>query len=200
MNRETTARQMIERSTAFNLREIENGERRIEGYFVVFDDIYQISPMMSESVDPHALDNAISGDVRALIDHQTEKVLGRTAAHTLDLKIDSHGLWGSILINPNDQDANNCLARVERGDVNQASFGFDILREDTEIREDGSIHWTIKEIKLYEVSVCTFPAYESTELKARSADAAVVRKREFDAWKARIEKSHEWLRKESENA
>ena len=80
----------------------------------------------------------------------------------------------------------NLYARVQRGDVNQCSFGFDILDEDTEIREDGSIHWTIKKVKLYEVSVCTFPAYETTEVSARMNDAKNIRKRELDAWKARM--------------
>ena len=61
----------------------------------------------------------------------------------------------------------NLYARVERGDVDQCSFGFDILEEDTTYNEDGSVHWTIKRVKLYEVSVVTFPAYEDTSVQAR---------------------------------
>ena len=87
------------------------------------------------------------------------------------------------MINPNDQDAVNTKARVDRGDVNQASFGFDIVEEDTEIRDDGSIHWTIKKVKLYECSVVTFPAYEETNLAARSKERDEIIKRKNDAWK-----------------
>lgn len=159
---------------------------KIEGYFSVFGDIYDMGYGLTESVDRHAFDETIAGDVRALVDHDTAKVLGRTSAHTLDLKVDEHGLWGSIDVNPNDTDAMNLYARVQRGDVNQCSFGFEILDETTEFRENGDIHWTINKVKLYEVSVCTFPAYESTSVSARSKDAEELRKRQLDAWKEQM--------------
>lgn len=159
---------------------------KIEGYFSVFGDIYDMGYGLTESVDRHAFDETIAGDVRALVDHDTARVLGRTSAHTLDLKIDEHGLWGSIDVNPNDTDAMNLYARVQRGDVNQCSFGFEILDETTEFRENGDIHWTINKVKLYEVSVCTFPAYESTSVSARSKDAEELRKRQLDAWKEQM--------------
>ncbi|WP_105303094.1 HK97 family phage prohead protease [Anaerolactibacter massiliensis] len=183
-----SGRQMRTLETKFETREASDGSEdlHIAGYFAVFDGIYDMGYQMSESIDPHAFDDAISGDVRFLIDHDTRLVLGRTSAHTGELKIDSHGLYGDVTINPKDQDAMNLYARVQRGDVNQCSFGFDILDEDAEIREDGSIHWTIKKVKLYEVSVCTFPAYETTEVSARMNDAKNIRKRELDAWKARM--------------
>ena len=190
MNREMRTLESI-----FQIRE-ENEQKRIEGFFAVFDGIYDIAPGMSESIDSHAFDNTLSGDIRVLINHDTTLVLGRTAAHTLELRTEAHGLWGSILINPNDQDAMNLYERVKRGDVNQCSFGFDVTNEDAEVREDGSVHWTIKGVKLYEVSVCTFPAYETTEVSARSAEAVDIRKRRFDAWKAETIKSHDWLKGE----
>lgn len=185
--------------SAFKTREASNDEKRIEGYFAVFDGTYQIAPQMSESIDPHAFDRTIGGDVRALIDHETSLVLGRTTAGTLDLHTDEHGLFGSVLINPNDQDALNLYARVERGDVNQCSFGFEITGEETEIREDGSIHWTITDLNLYEVSVCTFPAYQTTEVTARSEQATEIRKRALMAWKQRQTEAHPWLKKGDEN-
>ena len=190
-------REMRTLESKFQIRE-ENEQKRIEGFFAVFDGIYDIAPGMSESIDSHAFDNTLSGDIRALINHDTTLVLGRTAAHTLELRTEAHGLWGSILINPNDQDAMNLYERVKRGDVNQCSFGFDVTNEDAEVREDGSVHWTIKGVKLYEVSVCTFPAYETTEVSARSAEAVDIRKRRFDAWKAETIKSHDWLKGEKD--
>lgn len=169
--------------THFTTRD-ENNERRIEGYFSVFDSEYELWPGASESVDPHAFDGALQDDVRALIDHDTRLVLGRTTAGTLTLRADEHGLFGSILINQDDQDAMNLYARVQRGDVSQCSFGFDILEEEYSHRDDGSDHWTIKSVKLYEVSVCTFPAYNETEVEARRDDLKNIRSRQLEAWKA----------------
>lgn len=188
-----TARQTRTNNTRFQVRE-ESNERKIEGYFAVFDSEYEIFPGATESVDAKAFDNALDDDIRALIDHETHLVLGRTAANTLTLRTDEHGLWGSILVNPDDQDAMNLYARVSRGDVSQCSFGFDILDEEHLRRADGSDHWTIKAVKLYEVSVCTFPAYRETEVQARRDEIALIRKRELDAWKnnlkERLEKWH----------
>lgn len=196
---EKKERQMRTIESAFTVRETSNeaqeSEKRVEGYFAVFDGTYQIADGMTESIDPHAFDRTIGGDVRALIDHETALVLGRTAANTLELRIDEHGLWGSVLINPKDQDALNLYARVERGDVNQCSFGFEITEEETEFRDDGSIHWTIKDLNLYEVSVCTFPAYKTTEVTARSEQAKEIRKRALEAWKQRQAEAHPWLKK-----
>lgn len=169
-------------ATKFETREI--GEvPHISGHFAVFDSVYEIGPGMSESIRRGAFSQALDGDIRALTNHDTTLVLGRTAAGTLELREDETGLWGDIAINPNDSDAMNTWARVQRGDVTQCSIGFEILREDTETRADGSVHWTIREVKLFEVSVCTFPAYEETNVSARSAQRETLRKRALDAWK-----------------
>lgn len=178
-------RQVRSIASEFKTRE-DGGELRIEGYFAVFNSIYDIWDGASESVAPGAFSETLGGDIRALIDHETMYVLGRNQAGTLELREDSHGLWGSILVNPNDQDAMNLYARVQRGDVNQCSFGFDILEEETDFRDDGSIHWTIKKVKLYEVSVCTFPAYAETSVQARKDEAKEIEKRRADAWRAEL--------------
>ena len=75
---------------------------------------------------------------------------------------------------------------MKRGDVDQCSFGFDIVKEDTEVRDDGSIHWTIREVILYEVSCCTFPAYEETSISARKKQAEDIKKREDEAWRMNL--------------
>ena len=167
----------------------EDGEDLIiEGYFAVFGSIYEIWNDMTESIDPGAFTETLKdADVRALINHDTTLVLGRTKAGTLELSVDEHGLWGKIRINPNDQDAMNLYERVKRGDVDQCSFGFEIVREETDFKEDGSIHWTIMEVRLWEVSVCTFPAYEETEVSARKRDAEEamkeIREKKTKVWR-----------------
>lgn len=186
MNR-MTKRTLTLSNVSFKIREEEN-VLRIEGYFAVFGSNYNIWPGASESVDPHAFDSALQDDVRALIDHETRLVLGRTVAGTLELRVDDHGLWGSVIINQEDQDAMNLYARVKRGDVSQCSFGFDILDEEYVHRDDGTDHWTIKAVKLYEVSVCTFPAYQDTEVQARREDLKTIRRRELDLWKENLSK------------
>jgi len=121
-----------------------------------------------------------------LIDHDTRLVLGRTTAGTLELREDEKGLWGDIAVNPKDSEAMNCWARVERGDVSQCSFGFNIVSEETELREDGSVHWTITEADLHEVSVCTFPAYEDTAVSARAHDLEEIKKRAAEKWRSEM--------------
>ena len=160
-----------------------NDDLFIEGYFSVFNSEYPLWEGASEIVKPGAFTNSVSGDVRALINHDSSLVLGRTKAGTLALRQDEHGLWGSIRINRDDVDAMNLYARVQRGDVDQCSFGFDILDEETEFRDNGEIHWTIKKVKLYEVSVCTFPAYTETSVSARKKDYDDIVKRKNDVWK-----------------
>lgn len=160
-----------------------DGNKSIEGYFAVYNSVYNIAPGMSESIAPGAFSKSMTGDIRALVNHDTSLVLGRTKAGTLVLRDDSHGLWGHIDINPNDVAAMDLYARVERGDVDQCSFGFDIRSQDTEIREDGSVHWTLTDIDLYEVSCCTFPAYEETNISARAAERDDIQKREVEAWR-----------------
>ena len=185
MNNDTRTMQRQVRSVASNFKTREDGEeKRIEGYFAVFNSVYEIFPGMTESVAPGAFSKTLDGDIRALIDHETMYVLGRNQAGTLELREDDRGLWGSILINPNDQEAMNLYSRVERGDVNQCSFGFDILSEETDFRENGDVHWTIKEVRLYEVSVCTFPAYSETQVEARRKDKELIMKRETEKWRA----------------
>lgn len=172
-------------STDFQTREDDNG-KWIEGYFAVFNSNYDIAPGMSESIAPGAFDNSISNDIRALINHDTTLVLGRTKAHTLELKQDERGLWGRININPNDVDAMNLYSRVQRSDVDQCSFGFNIIGEETDFREDGSIHWTMTDLDIHEVSCCTFPAYEETNIVAREKDRDAVMFRERMAWRERM--------------
>ena len=167
----------------FNIRDDSQDEKIIEGYFSVFNSEYHISDGAVETVERGAFANTLNDDIRALINHNTEMVLGRTKANTLELLEDEHGLFGRIHINPKDTDAMNIYERVKRGDVSQCSFGFDILDEETELREDGSVHFIIKAVKLYEVSVVTFPRYERTEVIARSRQADEIRKAQ--EWKIR---------------
>ena len=187
MSKERMARQFRCAGAEFNTRTDESGDMYISGYFAVFNSNYELWPGATESVADTAFDGALSDDVRCLIDHETRLVLGRNKAGTLTLKVDARGLWGEVKINPKDQDAVNLYERVKRGDVDQCSFGFDIL--DEEFSQNGSdVHWTIKKVKLYEVSVVTFPAYKDTSVSARKARLEEMKKRSLELWRNNVVK------------
>lgn len=188
MNKKTEMQlRMLSHKGKFETREV-NGELFISGYFAVFNSNYEFAKDMSESIDSHALDETINDDIRALINHDTTYVLGRTKALTLTLRIDDHGLWGDVKVNQKDSDAMNLYERVKRGDVDQCSIGFDILDEEVEYRDDGSVHWKIIKIRLYEVSVVTFPAYEETSVQARKRDLQEMNKRKIETFKNSLTK------------
>lgn len=166
--------------------EQDSQEMYIEGYFAVFSKPTELWKGAFEEIDPGACNDTLGNDIRALINHDTTLVLGRNKSGTLDLKVDSHGLWGRVKINPNDSDAVNLYERVKRGDVDQCSFGFNITEENTDWRDDGSVKWTIMKMDLHEVSVCTFPAYEETGVQARKAEVEQQKQRQMEVRKNQL--------------
>lgn len=183
---ERTERQIRCISQPFQTREAD-GDLYIEGYFSVFNSPYELWEGATEIIKPGAFDNCLSQDVRALVNHDTTLVLGRTKAGTLTLKQDERGLWGSVKINRDDSDAMNLYARVQRGDVDQCSFGFDIARETFVDLGGGAYRWEIEEVNpLYEVSVCTFPAYKETGVAARQKQLEDIQRRQTEVWKTNM--------------
>lgn len=179
-------RQMRSVVTDLTTRAEDDEEKVIEGYFAVYNSQTELFPGAFEEIAPGAFDSTISNDVRALINHDTAFVLGRNKSGTLELKTDARGLWGRIKINPFDSDAVNLYERVKRGDVDQCSFGFNILKENVDFRDDGSVKWTLEEIDLHEVSVVTFPAYEATGVQARKKDLEQHEKRKLEQRKNKL--------------
>ena len=171
----------------------ETDEMKIEGYFVVFNTETEIWDGLFEEISDKAFENIDLTDIRALADHDTAKVLGRTKSQTLKLSVDEKGLFGEITINKNDTEAVNLYERVKRGDIDQCSFGFSILNETMEQRADGTTKWTITEIELFEVSVVTFPAYADTSVEARSAQIEQMKQRNLQTRKQQLkERINKW--------
>lgn len=184
-----TQRQIRSLSQKFQTREADDGALYIEGYFAVFDSPYPLWDGAEEVVKPGAFAGCLGQDVRALANHDTTLVLGRTKAGTLELREDDVGLWGKVKINRDDADAMNLYARVQRGDVDQCSFGFDIGEETFVDLGDGKCRWEINKVNpLFEVSVCTFPAYEATTVSARKKQLETIEARKTEAWKTRMKK------------
>lgn len=78
------------------------------------------------------------------------------------------------------------LARIERGDINACSFGFNIISEEITERDDGTVKFILKEIDLKEVSVVTFPAYPTTSIQARKRDIKQYQERQLELKKNKL--------------
>jgi len=102
------------------------------------------------------------------------------------LKKDSKGIFGRVKINPNDKQALDIYARIERGDINACSFGFNIINEEIQNRDDGTVKFILKKIDLHEVSPVTFPAYPTTSIQAREKDLEEYKQRQLEVRKNKL--------------
>ena len=172
--------------TDFQTRQ-ENDTKYIEGYFIRFNEETELWDGVFEEVAPEAVEDSLKkNDIRCLFNHDTSIVLGRTGNGTLELKKDSKGIFGRVKINPNDKQALDIYARIERGDINACSFGFNIINEEIQNRDDGTVKFILKKIDLHEVSPVTFPAYPTTSIQARKQDLAEHKKRKLEAKKNKL--------------
>jgi len=136
----------------------------------VFDKLSDNLGGFREKIDPGAFADVLKDDVRALFNHDSNIVLGRTAAGTLKIKQDSEGLHYEVDL-PDTQQARDLALSVERGDINQSSFGFIVEDDDWAEDDEGRIVRTIRSFRsLFDVSPVTFPAYPDTTVGKRSMD------------------------------
>lgn len=164
-----------------------DGAKYLEGYFIRFNEETQLWPGYFEQVSPSAIDDDInSQDIRALFDHDTAKVLGRTANGTLTLTKDDQGIYGKVQVNEDDPEAMSIYAKVKRGDVSSASFGFYVDKDELVQNNDGTWHDVLQRVTLLEVSVVTFPAYPTTEIDARKRDVSHMEQERFEQRKQTI--------------
>lgn len=146
----------------------------IEGYAAVFNQWADLG-FFREKVRAGAFKKTIKeADIRALFNHDANYVLGRNKAKTLHLAEDDHGL--QFRVDPPDTSfANDLAVSIKRKDINQASFGFRTVRDEWNHDADPAERELI-EVRLFDVSVVTYPAYEQTEVTARSlADQFIAR-------------------------
>ena len=172
-----------------------DGKKYIEGYFAVFEQETELWDGCFEKIARGAFDNSLkNNDIRCLFNHDSGFVLGRNISGTLELRADTHGLWGSDEINQLDSAALDAYARVQRGDISGCSFGFDVPFGGEECIDRGNNYlWIVKEADLKEVSICTFPAYEQTEIQARQKDFEQSKKRSMEQRKSDLKKRLEGL-------
>jgi HK97 family phage prohead protease len=145
--------------------------RKIAGYAALFDTETTIAGAFRERIAPGAFRQAVqSDDIRALINHNPERVLGRSKSGTLRLEEDAKGLRFEI-DPPDTEAARELVTLIERGDVTGASFGFQARGEDWDHGTKPPLR-TITDAALFDVSVVTFPAYPDAGVALRSMAAA----------------------------
>ena len=167
----------------FRAKEVED-KLIVEGYFIKYNSETNLYDDVYEEVDPLSTVRSLKeNDIRGLFNHDTSLVLGRTGNETLRLRSDEIGLYGEIEINREDSGAVDAYARIKRGDVVGCSFGFMPLAEDSEKRSEGGMKYIIRDMDLFEVSPCVFPAYPQTEIAARKHDVEELRREKLNSKK-----------------
>jgi len=156
-------------NTAFEVREEEGKQPIIEGYASVYDVWYDCG-WYQEKIDKGAFNDAImQSDIRALVNHDPNLILGRMKANTLMVSADEKGLR-YIIQTPSTSYAKDLAISMKRGDIDQSSFAFTTLPdgENWEIVNDQYLRTITKVDQLYDVSPVTYPASSATESFARS--------------------------------
>lgn len=155
----------LEIRTVAEARVAVTSANRLDGLAIVFNSRSVDLGGFVEVIAPEAVDRtlAAAADVRALVDHDSAKILGRTRAGTLTLRKDFQGLRVRIDPDPDISYVRDLLRSVDRGDVSGMSFGFQTLDDDWDFEQVPPLR-TIHDMKIREVSVVTFPAYEATNV------------------------------------
>jgi hypothetical protein len=144
-----------------SVAEVRADAAKIVGHCVVFDVRSRDLGGFVEVVRAQAVEQALTGSVVALFDHQPGAVLGRTPA-TLQLRKDGRGLAFTLDPAPT-QAGREALALVQRGDVVGASFGF-VTRKDAWRKDAGVMVRELLDIEIAEISLTAFPAYRETDV------------------------------------
>lgn len=143
----------------------EDSAKKMNGYAIVFNALSEDLGGFREIITPEAVDRTLreSLDVRALVDHDPGKVIGRTRAGTLSLTKRSKGLYAEIEADPGISYAGDILRAVKRGDVTGMSFGFRVLTDEWRM-ENGEPIRDVLDMTISEVSIVSWPAYTQTDV------------------------------------
>lgn len=160
--------QIERRSFQTEIRIHEDGDKRtIVGHAAVFNTLSEDLGGFREKIAPGAFKKAIEkDDIRALLNHDPNIILGRNTAGTLRLKEDKKGL--AIELDPPDTAAGrDLMVSMERGDITQMSFGFRTIVQEWDESDQNNVVRTLREVDLFDVSPVVFPAYPQTDVALR---------------------------------
>lgn len=143
---------------------------RIEGRAVVYDQTIDLG-FFRERVAKGAFTRAISEqqDIRFLVNHSPDQLLGRTKSGTLTISQDDRGVNFSCLM-PDTQLGKDTYTLIKRGDLSQCSFGFVVTQESVSYDDDGTALRTIEDLNCFDLSAVCYAAYPTTNVQARSAE------------------------------
>ncbi len=145
------------------VRDADSDDMVLEGYAAVFNSETDLGHFR-EVIKPGAFDDVMTNDVRALINHDPNLILGRTENGTLELTTDERGLKYRVKLG-NQQYAKDFYESVKRGDISQSSFAFTI--KDQSWNEERTVRSVDKVRQLLDVSPVTYPAYAAATVQAR---------------------------------
>lgn len=145
------------------VRDAEGDEMTLEGYAAVFNSETDLGAFR-EVIRPGAFDDVMDNDVRALINHDPNLILGRTGNGTLELSTDERGLKYKVKLG-DQQYARDFYESVKRGDISQSSFAFTIDKQSW--NEERTVRSVDKVRQLLDVSPVTYPAYSAATVQAR---------------------------------
>ncbi len=204
---EIQRRDLVADDAKIEVQTREDGKRHIVGYASVFyregdrGTEYEIIPGLRERIMPGAFDRAIAEgqDVRGLVNHKKEMLLGRTSAGTVTVSVDSRGLKYSI-DPPDTQLGRDTMVSLQRGDLSRSSFGFWIEKDGYTFREEKDFDVVeVRDVNLYDVGPVTDAAYAGTTSGVRE-----YRSQEFidnyKAWKQEREQERDEQRLEEAKA
>ena len=147
--------------------EAADGKRFISGYAAKFNQMSSDLGFFREVIRPGAFTRTLkSADVRMLINHDPNLILGRNKSGTLSLSEDETGLKFRCEL-PDTTYAKDLRESISRGDISQCSFGFTVNRQawiDDKEEEDGLVR-ELLDVDLFDTSAVTFPAYPDTEVQ-----------------------------------
>jgi hypothetical protein len=151
--------------------EVDSDNLIFTGYASVFDSPYSVADsrgVYQETVNPGAFTKTLSerDDVKFLINHDGIP-LARTKSGTLELREDEHGLFVKAELDESNPRVAEISSALKRGDLSEMSFGFHAIKD--EFSSDGEQR-TLKELRLLDVSVVTWPANPSTLATIRGVD------------------------------
>ena len=140
-----------------------DSSKSLTGYAAKFYKETELSKFC-EMIVPGAFRETIKkDDIKALLNHDKNYVLGRNKSGTLTLAEDGIGLKVAIIL-PDTQDGRDLAVSIERGDINQMSFAFKVRDEEWIKRTGQKDLRKLRKVQLFDVSVVTFPAYENTDI------------------------------------
>lgn len=160
-------------SPGIEIRQSEDGQAGLFGYAARFGDVYDMG-WFTEEIHRSAFQNADLTDVRILLNHDPNQILGRTTAGTAEVGVDEIGLWYRVPSLPASPNGQNVRVALERGDINQSSWGFVLnytkdKNPDEWTKRNGKDHRIIKDVKMiFDASPVTFPANPDTSAAKRS--------------------------------